>query len=38
MLPRTDAGVRAAERRLMTDLTEQQRRDFRTILRTLGAD
>jgi DNA-binding MarR family transcriptional regulator len=38
MLARTDAGVRAAERRLMTDLTEQQRRDFRTILRTLGSD
>jgi DNA-binding MarR family transcriptional regulator len=38
MLARTDAGVRAAERRLMADLTEQQRRDFRTILRTLGAD
>jgi DNA-binding MarR family transcriptional regulator len=38
MLSRTDAGVRAAERRLLTDLTEQQRRDFRAILRTLGAD
>lgn len=38
MLSRTDAGVRAAEERLMADLTDAQRRDFRTILRTLGAD
>lgn len=38
MLARTDAGVRAAERRLLTDLTDQQRREFRSILHTLGAD
>lgn len=38
LLKRTDAGVRAAERRLMANLTTEQRRDFRRILVTLGTD
>lgn len=38
MLRRTDAGVHAAEEHLLSRLTERQRRDFRAILDTLGAD
>ncbi len=38
LLKRTDAGVRAAERRLMANLTSEQRREFKQILVTLGAD
>jgi DNA-binding MarR family transcriptional regulator len=38
LLERTDSGVRAAERKLMTNLTEQQRREFKRILAALGSD
>ncbi|MGV0792724.1 MarR family winged helix-turn-helix transcriptional regulator [Mycolicibacterium sp. XJ1819] len=38
LLNRTDAGVRAAERKLMTNLTERQRREFTQILAALGTD
>jgi DNA-binding MarR family transcriptional regulator len=38
MLRRTDAGVRAAERRLMAGLSGEQRRDFKRILVALGSD
>ncbi|MEN3320565.1 MAG: MarR family winged helix-turn-helix transcriptional regulator [Mycobacterium sp.] len=38
LLSRTDAGVRAAERRLMANLTDRERDDFRRILATLGTD
>ncbi|BBY16658.1 putative HTH-type transcriptional regulator [Mycolicibacterium litorale] len=38
LLARTDSGVRAAERRLMTDLTDAQRREFKRILVALGSD
>jgi len=38
LLTRTDAGVIAAEDRLMTHLTEKERREFRRILATLGSD
>jgi DNA-binding MarR family transcriptional regulator len=38
LLKRTDAGVRAAENRLMANLTEQQRDEFRRTLRALGSD
>ena len=38
LLERTDAGVRAAERRLMANLTGEQRRDFKRILVALGSD
>jgi DNA-binding MarR family transcriptional regulator len=38
VLKRTDAGVRAAESRLMADLTDQERRDFKRILAALGSD
>ncbi|MCV7279594.1 MarR family transcriptional regulator [Mycolicibacterium flavescens] len=38
LLRRTDSGVRAAEQNLMADLTARQRREFRAILATLGAD
>jgi DNA-binding MarR family transcriptional regulator len=37
-LSRTDAGVRAAEQRLMANLTDAQRRDFKRILAALGTD
>lgn len=37
-LSRTDAGVRAAEQRLMANLSDAQRRDFKRILAALGAD
>ncbi|MCV7345783.1 MarR family winged helix-turn-helix transcriptional regulator [Mycolicibacterium rhodesiae] len=36
LLERTDAGVRAAEQRLMVGLSAEQRREFRTILAALG--
>ena len=37
-LSRTDSGVRAAEQRLMANLSDAQRRDFKRILVALGAD
>lgn len=37
LLSRTDDGVRAAEARLMTNLTDRQRREFKEILALLGA-
>jgi hypothetical protein len=37
-LKRTDAGVRAAERRLMANLTDERRREFKRILIALGTD
>ena len=37
LLRRTDPGVRAAEIRLMTGLTSQQRREFKRILVALGS-
>ena len=36
LLERTDAGVRAAEQRLMVGLSAEQRREFRRILAALG--
>ena len=38
LLKRTDAGVRAAERKLMANLTDNERYDFRRILAALGSD
>jgi DNA-binding MarR family transcriptional regulator len=38
LLQRTDAGVRAAERRLMANLTDHERHEFKRILATLGTD
>jgi DNA-binding MarR family transcriptional regulator len=38
ILQRTDAGVRAAELRLMANLTEQERYDFKRILAAVGSD
>lgn len=38
LLQRTDSGVRDAERKLMTNLTEKQRREFKRILAALGTD
>ncbi|WP_326547229.1 MarR family transcriptional regulator [Mycolicibacterium sp. ND9-15] len=38
LLKRTDAGVRAAERRLMTNLTQRQQHEFKQILAALGKD
>jgi DNA-binding MarR family transcriptional regulator len=38
LLKQTDTGVREAERRLMADLTSEQRREFKRILVTLGSD
>lgn len=38
LLKRSDVGVRAAERRLMADLTDGQRREFKRTLVTLGSD
>jgi DNA-binding MarR family transcriptional regulator len=38
LLKQTDAGVRAAERRLMAGLTIDQRREFKRILVALGSD
>jgi len=38
LLKRTDAGVRAAERRLMADLTDEERYEFMRLLAALGTD
>jgi DNA-binding MarR family transcriptional regulator len=38
LLERTDAGVRAAERRLMAKLTNDECHEFKRILATLGTD
>jgi DNA-binding MarR family transcriptional regulator len=38
LLKRTDAGVRAAEDRLMANLSAEERYDFRRILAALGTD
>jgi DNA-binding MarR family transcriptional regulator len=38
LLKRTDAGVRAADRRLMADLTDDERYEFKRILGALGSD
>lgn len=38
LLEQTDAGVKAAERRLMAGLTGAQRHEFKRILVTLGSD
>jgi DNA-binding MarR family transcriptional regulator len=38
LLDKTDAGVRAAEGKLMANLTDDQRREFTRILGTLGSD
>lgn len=38
LLEKTDAGVKAAERRLMSALTSEQRQEFKRMLVTLGTD
>ncbi|KUI18207.1 MarR family transcriptional regulator [Mycolicibacterium acapulense] len=38
LLKRTDSGVRAAERKLMANLSQRQQRDFKQILAALGTD
>lgn len=38
LLKRTDAGVRAAERKLMSGLTAEQRQEFKRVLMALGSD
>jgi DNA-binding MarR family transcriptional regulator len=38
LLKQTDSGVRAAERKLMANLTDGQRREFKRILASLGSD
>lgn len=38
LLKRTDSGVRAAERRLMADLTDDERHNFKRVLGALGSD
>ena len=38
LLKRTDAGVRAAERRLMANLTDHERHEFKRTLGVLGSD
>lgn len=38
LLARTDSGVSAAEHKLLTKLSREQRREFKRILATLGAD
>src|SRR6202008_589715 len=38
LLKRTDAGVRAAERKLMANLSDDERREFKRILAALGSD
>jgi DNA-binding MarR family transcriptional regulator len=38
LLARTDSGVRAAERKLMSGLSAEQRREFKRILIALGSD
>jgi DNA-binding MarR family transcriptional regulator len=38
LLKRTDTGVRAAERKLMANLTDEERHEFKRILAALGCD
>jgi DNA-binding MarR family transcriptional regulator len=38
LLKRTDTGVRAAEERLMRNLTDKERQEFKRILAALGSD
>jgi DNA-binding MarR family transcriptional regulator len=38
LLKHTDSGVRGAERRVMADLTGEQRREFKEILLAIGSD
>ncbi|BBY43223.1 putative HTH-type transcriptional regulator [Mycolicibacterium celeriflavum] len=38
LLRRTDSGVRAAEDKLMANLTQRQQREFKQILAALGTD
>jgi DNA-binding MarR family transcriptional regulator len=38
LLKRTDAGVRAAEGRLMANLTDKERHQFKRVLAALGSD
>jgi DNA-binding MarR family transcriptional regulator len=38
LLKRTDSGLRTAEGRLLANLTDEQRREFKKILVTLGTD
>jgi len=38
LLARTDDGVRAAEQRLMANVSAEQRREFKRILAALGSD
>ena len=38
LLERTDSGVRAAERRLMANLSAEQRQEFKRMLVALGSD
>jgi len=38
LLKRTDAGVRAAEDRLMANLSDQERDEFKRVLAALGSD
>lgn len=38
LLKRTDSGVRAAEGKLMANLTQRQQREFKQILAALGTD
>jgi DNA-binding MarR family transcriptional regulator len=38
LLERTDAGVKAAENRLLAALPSEQRREFRRMLVALGSD
>ncbi|MDT5330805.1 MAG: hypothetical protein QOF31_2102 [Mycobacterium sp.] len=38
LLKRTDAGVRAAEDRLMANLSAEERREFKRVLTALGSD
>ena len=38
LLKRTDAGVRAAENRLMVNMTDEERDQFKRTLAALGSD
>ena len=38
LLERTDTGVRAAERKLMANLTDDERHEFKRVLAALGSD
>ena len=38
LLKRTETGVRAAERKLMANLTDQEQYDFKRILAAMGSD